>query len=292
MPLTPESSSGRRRSASTGAGLPGSSSAWRDRRCRTCAVIAFPLGAMVSAVKVDEARSAIGDGADELDMVMNIGEAKAGDWDEVAKDIAAVISGSGNVPVKVILETALLTPAEIVQACLVALDAGAQFVKTSSGFHGAGGATEPVVRLMRRTVGTRAGVKASGGVGPARWRFVCWKQEPIGSVPRLRAKCRPSWGRAPRHSPSSSSSCRIRRRHRQDTEVEGLHQGVGIRTVRLLAASASFMVSCRSAVVPCGPGRAEGDARLLSIAGPAGGTRRDWPSSFERRQATTRDLPG
>jgi deoxyribose-phosphate aldolase len=131
---------------------------------KTCAVIAFPLGAMVSTIKVEEARRAIGDGADELDMVMSIGEAKAGNWDEVAKDIAAVIAGAGRIPVKVILETALLTPAEIVQACLVAIDVGAQFVKTSSGFHGAGGATEPVVRLMRRTVGTRAGVKASGGV--------------------------------------------------------------------------------------------------------------------------------
>ncbi len=74
---------------------------------RTCAVIAFPLGATVTAIKVEEARRAVGDGADELDMVMSIGEAKAGDWEEVAKDIAAVIAGAGKVPVKVILESAL-----------------------------------------------------------------------------------------------------------------------------------------------------------------------------------------
>ena len=130
----------------------------------TCAVVGFPLGAMATSVKADEARQAVADGASELDMVMSLGEAKAGHWDLVAKDIAAVIAAAGKVPVKVILETALLAPAEIVQASLVAVDAGAAFVKTSSGFHGGGGATEPAVRLMRRTVGTSIGVKASGGV--------------------------------------------------------------------------------------------------------------------------------
>jgi deoxyribose-phosphate aldolase len=131
---------------------------------KTCAVVGFPLGAMATAVKADEARQAVADGATELDMVMSLGEAKAGLWDLVAKDIAAVIAAAGKLPVKVILETALLAPAEIVQASLVAMDAGAGFVKTSSGFHGGGGATEPAVRLMRRTVGIRIGVKASGGV--------------------------------------------------------------------------------------------------------------------------------
>lgn len=100
-------------------------------------------------------------------MVMSLGEAKAGHWELVGKDIAAVIAAVGKVPVKVILETALLSPAEIVEASLVAVDAGAAFVKTSSGFHGAGGATEAAVRLMRRTVGDQAGVKASGGVRSA-----------------------------------------------------------------------------------------------------------------------------
>ncbi len=131
---------------------------------RTCAVIGFPLGAMATAAKADEARLAMADGAAELDMVMSLGEARAGHWDLVAKDIAAVITEAGKVPVKVILETALLSPEDIVQASLVAMDAGAAFVKTSSGFHGAGGATEPAVRLMRRAVGAKMGVKASGGV--------------------------------------------------------------------------------------------------------------------------------
>ena len=131
---------------------------------KTCAVIGFPLGAMATSVKVDEARQAVADGAAELDMVMSLGEARAGHWDLVAKDIAAVIAAAGNVPVKVILETAVLAPADVVQASLVAMDTGAAFVKTSSGFHGAGGAQEPAVRLMRRTVGASLGVKASGGV--------------------------------------------------------------------------------------------------------------------------------
>ena len=131
---------------------------------KTCAVIGFPLGAMATSVKADEARQALADGAAELDMVMSLGEAKAGHWDLVAKDIAAVIAAAGNLPVKVILETALLAPAEVVQASLVVIGTGAAFVKTSSGFHGAGGAMENAVRLMRRTVGSSIGVKASGGV--------------------------------------------------------------------------------------------------------------------------------
>ena len=131
---------------------------------KTCAVVGFPLGAMATSVKADETKQAIADGAVEIDVVMSLGEAKAGHWDQVAKDIAAVITAAGKVPVKVILETAVLSPAEIVEASLIAVDAGAAFVKTSSGFHGAGGATEPAVRLMRRTVGSRLGVKASGGV--------------------------------------------------------------------------------------------------------------------------------
>jgi deoxyribose-phosphate aldolase len=131
---------------------------------KTCAVIGFPLGAMATPVKADEVRQAVADGATDFDMVMSLGEAKAGHWDLVAQDIAAVIAAAGTLPVKVILETTLLAPAEIVQASLVAMDAGAAFVKTSSGFQGGGGATEPVVRLMRRSVGDRVGVKASGGV--------------------------------------------------------------------------------------------------------------------------------
>jgi deoxyribose-phosphate aldolase len=131
---------------------------------KICAVIGFPLGAMATSVKADEARQAVADGATELDMVMSLGEAKAGHWDLVAGDIAAVIAAAGKLPVKVILETALLSPADIVQASLVAMETGAAFVKTSSGFHGAGGAMEDAVRLMRRTVGSSIGVKASGGL--------------------------------------------------------------------------------------------------------------------------------
>jgi deoxyribose-phosphate aldolase len=131
---------------------------------KTCAVVGFPLGAMATSVKADEARTAIADGAGELDVVISLGEARAGHWDQVAKDIAAVIAAAGTVPVKVILETALLSPADIVQATFMAMDAGAAFVKTSSGFHGAGGAMENAVRLMRRTAGSAIGVKASGGV--------------------------------------------------------------------------------------------------------------------------------
>lgn len=131
---------------------------------KTCAVIGFPLGAMATSVKADEARQAVADGATELDMVMSLGDAKAGHWDLVAKDIAAVVAAAGKVPVKAILETAVLAPADIVQASLVAMDSGVAFVKTSSGFHGGGGATEPAVRLMRRSVGSAIGVKASGGV--------------------------------------------------------------------------------------------------------------------------------
>lgn len=131
---------------------------------KTCAVVGFPLGAMATSVKADETRQAIADGAVEVDMVISLGDAKAARWDEVAKDIAAVITAAGKVPVKVILETALLSPGEIVEVSLIAVEAGAAFVKTSSGFHGAGGAMEPAVRLMRRTVGANVGVKASGGV--------------------------------------------------------------------------------------------------------------------------------
>ena len=130
----------------------------------TCVVVGFPLGCMTTAIKAAEAVQAVSDGAGEVDMVMSLGDARAGDWDAVSKDMKMVIGAVGKVPVKVILETALLSPSDIVEASLIAMDAGAAFVKTSSGFHGGGGATEPAVRLMRRTVGSAIGVKASGGV--------------------------------------------------------------------------------------------------------------------------------
>lgn len=130
-----------------------------------CTVIGFPLGAAVSDVKAFEARRAIFDGAREVDMVMNIGALKSGDDCTVEQDIKAVADaahGSG-VLCKVIIETALLTDNEKIRACLAAKNAGADFVKTSTGFS-KGGATVHDVALMRRTVGGALGVKASGGV--------------------------------------------------------------------------------------------------------------------------------
>ncbi|MFL5507588.1 MAG: deoxyribose-phosphate aldolase [Gemmatimonadales bacterium] len=134
---------------------------------RTVVVVGFPHGAMATAAKAFEAWQAVHDGADELDMVMSLGRAKAGEWDAVQDDIAAVVEAGAGTPVKVILETILLEPLEIVEACLVAIEAGAEFVKTSTGFHPAGGAREAAVRLMRRAVGDDFGVKASGGVRSA-----------------------------------------------------------------------------------------------------------------------------
>lgn len=129
----------------------------------TCTVVGFPLGANATATKVFEAQQAIADGAGELDMVMDLGSAKAGDWGQVEADTEAVVNASGEVPVKVILETCVLTDAEIRGACAAARSAGAAFVKTSTGF-GSGGATIEAVRLMRACAGQALGVKASGGI--------------------------------------------------------------------------------------------------------------------------------
>lgn len=126
-------------------------------------VIGFPLGASSTFVKAVEARDAVAAGAHELDMVMQIGALKAGDTRTVLDDIQAVVKAAEGRTVKVILETALLTPDEITQACTLAKQAGANFVKTSTGF-GPGGATEEAVRLMRQAVGEGFGVKASGGI--------------------------------------------------------------------------------------------------------------------------------
>ena len=134
---------------------------------RTVVVVGFPHGAMATKVKAFEARQAVEDGAQELDMVMAIGRAKSGEWDAVRDDVAAVVQAAGDVPVKVIIETIVLEPLEIVEACLVAIEAGARFVKTSTGFYMAGGARESAVWLMRRTVVSDFGVKASGGLRSA-----------------------------------------------------------------------------------------------------------------------------
>jgi deoxyribose-phosphate aldolase len=126
-------------------------------------VIGFPLGAQSTDIKAREAAKAIAEGAGELDMVINIGWLKSEMWQAVYKDILAVVRAAHGLPVKVILETGLLTDEEKVKACLLAKDARAAFVKTSTGF-GQGGATVEDIQLMRRTVGPRMGVKASGGV--------------------------------------------------------------------------------------------------------------------------------
>jgi deoxyribose-phosphate aldolase len=130
-----------------------------------CTVIGFPLGATLSDVKAYEARRSIFNGAREVDMVINVGALKSGDDCLVEDDIRAVADAAheNHVLCKVIIETALLTDDEKVRACLAAKNAGADFVKTSTGF-AKGGATAHDVALMRRTVGSALGVKASGGV--------------------------------------------------------------------------------------------------------------------------------
>ena len=128
-----------------------------------CTVIGFPLGASHPEIKAAEARLAVSQGADEVDMVMNLGAAKAGDWKTVEEDIRGVVHVAGAACVKVILETCYLTDEEKVKACEAAMKAGAHFVKTSTGF-GTGGATVEDIRLLHRTVGGRLQVKASGGV--------------------------------------------------------------------------------------------------------------------------------
>lgn len=130
---------------------------------KVCTVIGFPLGATSAFAKAAEARDAAAWGADELDMVIRIGALKSGLDQEVHSDIAAVVDAAGGRLVKVIIETALLTDAEKKTACKIAVEAGAHFVKTSTGFS-RGGATVEDVKLMRAMVGSEIGVKASGGI--------------------------------------------------------------------------------------------------------------------------------
>lgn len=131
---------------------------------RIATVVGFPLGASGLTQKVVETRLAVADGAHEVDMVLSLGWARSGRWEEVRDEIAAVVAAAAGAPVKVIVETAALTEREQELAASVALEAGAAFVKTSTGFHPAGGATPEAVRRLRRVVGERAGVKASGGI--------------------------------------------------------------------------------------------------------------------------------
>ena len=129
---------------------------------KVCTVIGFPLGANTPELKAFETSDAIRNGANEIDMVINIGALKSQNFDLVEKDIRAVVEAAKGTLVKVIIETCLLTDDEKVKACQIAQKAGADFVKTSTGFS-TGGATVADVALMRKTVGPDMGVKASGG---------------------------------------------------------------------------------------------------------------------------------
>ena len=140
------------------------SEALRDTGIKTCTVIGFPQGATPSAVKAFETKQAVADGADEVDMVIAVGKLKDSDDAYVKADIEAVVRAArGKALTKVIIETCLLTDEEKRRACLLAKEAGADFVKTSTGF-AAGGATAADVKLMRESVGEAMGVKAAGGV--------------------------------------------------------------------------------------------------------------------------------
>ena len=130
---------------------------------KVCTVIGFPLGANTSEVKAFETMNAVSNGAQEIDMVINVGAAKAGDWATVESDIRAVVSAAKGNLVKVILETCYLTPDEIVCACKASAAAGADFVKTSTGF-GTGGAKTEDVALMKKSIPASMCVKASGGI--------------------------------------------------------------------------------------------------------------------------------
>ncbi|STO53650.1 deoxyribose-phosphate aldolase [Canicola haemoglobinophilus] len=135
----------------------------KDTNVKICTVVGFPLGANLSSVKAFEAEQAIQAGAEEVDMVINVGWIKSAKWDQVRSDIATVLNACHGVTLKVILETCLLTKEEIIKACEICRDLNVGFVKTSTGFN-KGGATVEDIKLMRQTVGETIGVKASGGV--------------------------------------------------------------------------------------------------------------------------------
>ena len=137
-----------------------------------CTVIGFPLGACTSAAKAFETKDAIANGATEVDMVVNIGAIKSEMWDLVKEDIAAVVEAANGTLVKVIIEACLLTDEEKVKVCQLAKEAGADFVKTSTGFS-TGGATPEDVAIMRGAVGPEMGVKASGGIHNAKEAIAC-----------------------------------------------------------------------------------------------------------------------
>ena len=144
--------------------VPEAAEALKGTDVRVCTVIGFPLGATSSEAKAAETADAIAKGATEVDMVVNVGRIKSGNWDYVRSDIAAVVNAArGRALTKVIIETCLLTDDEKIRVCEIAKEAGADFVKTSTGFS-TGGATAADIALMRKTVGPDMGVKASGGI--------------------------------------------------------------------------------------------------------------------------------
>ncbi|WP_448222018.1 deoxyribose-phosphate aldolase [Gordonia iterans] len=138
---------------------------------QTCVVVGFPSGKHHSLVKAAEARLAVDSGAREIDMVIDVGAAVDGRYDEVFADVVTVREGAGDAVLKVIVESAVLLekigPEGLAQVCRRVVDGGADFVKTSTGFHPAGGASVAAVAVMREAVGDRAGVKASGGIRDA-----------------------------------------------------------------------------------------------------------------------------
>jgi len=138
----------------------------KGSKVKVCSTIGFPFGVTLSEIKALEAVKAVENGAEELDMVINLSALKSGDYEAVKRDVAAVVDVkrlSNEIVVKVIIETACLTKEEKVIACRLVKEAGADFVKTSTGFFGKGASVEDV-RLMRQTVGSDFGVKAAGGI--------------------------------------------------------------------------------------------------------------------------------
>ncbi|KEJ00923.1 deoxyribose-phosphate aldolase [Clostridium botulinum] len=135
----------------------------KDTNVKVCTVVGFPLGATSIASKVYETKVAIEDGADEIDMVIAVGQLKSGNDEYVKEEIKKIVEASKDKLVKVIIETCLLTEEEKVKACTLSKEAGADYVKTSTGFS-TGGAKPEDIKLMRETVGKDMGVKASGGI--------------------------------------------------------------------------------------------------------------------------------
>ncbi|MBI5680550.1 MAG: deoxyribose-phosphate aldolase [Methanobacterium sp.] len=135
----------------------------KETNVNVCTVIGFPFGANTSKIKFFEAKDAVENGADEIDMVINIGTLKSGLYDEVKNDISGVVAASRGKTVKVIIETALLDDDEKINACNVAKESGADFIKTSTGFSVPGATVEDIM-LIKETVGQDMGIKASGGI--------------------------------------------------------------------------------------------------------------------------------